>query len=55
MEALPAPVEAKPKRSRKPKVEAGIAPDVVADLEIATKPKRVRAPRATKAPGAEVA
>ena len=55
MEALPASVEAKPKRSRKPKVEADIVPDVGADLEAAAKPKRARAPRATQAPGADVA
>jgi hypothetical protein len=55
MEALPAQVEAKPKRARKPKVEADVAPAQVADLEVAAKPKRARAPRATKAPGAEVA
>jgi len=52
---LPAQVEAKPKRSRKPKVEADVVPAQVADLEVAAKPKRARAPRATKAPGAEVA
>ncbi len=55
MEALPAQVEAKPKRARKPKVEADVAPAQVADSEVAAKPKRARAPRATKAPGAEVA
>jgi hypothetical protein len=55
MEALPAPVEAKPKRARKPKVEADAPADVVADLEVAAKPKRTRASRATKTPGAEVA
>ncbi len=55
MEALPAPSEAKPKRARKPKVEADGAPAVVADAEIAVKPKRTRTPRAAKAPGAEVA
>jgi len=55
MEALPASVEAKPKRARKPKVEADGAPAVVADAEIAVKPKRTRTPRAAKAPGAEVA
>ena len=55
MEAVPEPVEAKPKRVRKPKVEADIVPDVVADIEVAAKPKRARAPRATKASGAEVA
>jgi hypothetical protein len=55
MEALPAPVEAKPKRARKPKAVAYVAPDVVADLEVAAKPKRARASRAAKTPGAEVA
>jgi sec-independent protein translocase protein TatB len=55
MEALPAPVEAKPKRARKPKAVADVAPDVVADLEVAAKPKRTRASRGTKEPGAEVA
>jgi len=55
MEGLPAPVEAKPKRARKPKVEADGAPAVVADAEIEAKPKRARPPRATKTSGAEVA
>lgn len=60
MEALPAPdaaaAEAKPKRTRKPKVEVVAAPEVVAEAEVAAKPKRVRAPKASgKAPGVEVA
>lgn len=60
MEALPVPdaaaAEAKPKRTRKPKVEVVAAPEVVAEAEVAAKPKRVRAPKASgKAPGVEVA
>lgn len=59
MEALPAPVEAsvetKPKRTRKPKVEAVAATETASDAEIVAKPKRARAPRAVKAPGAELA
>lgn len=59
MEALPAQVEAapvaKPKRTRKPKVDAAQAPEVAAEAEGAVKPKRVRAPRASKTSGAEVA
>jgi hypothetical protein len=55
MEALPTPVEAKPKRARKPKVESVVAPENVVDAEVEPKPKRTRAPRASKAPGAEVA
>ncbi len=55
MEALPAPAEAKPKRARKPKVEAVLGPEHVADAEVEAKPKRARSPRATKTSGAEVA
>lgn len=55
MEALAAPVEtapeAKPKRTRKPKVEAVAAPEVVVEADAAAKPKPARAPRATKASG----
>ena len=59
MEVLAAPIEsgpeAKPKRTRKPKVEALVAPEIAAEAEVAAKPKRARAPRASKASGAEVA
>lgn len=59
MEVLAAPIEsapeAKPKRTRKPKVEALVVPEIAAEAEVAAKPKRARAPRASKASGAEVA
>lgn len=59
MEVLAAPIEsapeAKPKRTRKPKVEALVAPEIATEAEVAAKPKRARAPRASKASGAEVA
>ncbi|AMS29659.1 MAG TPA: twin-arginine translocase subunit TatB [Hyphomonadaceae bacterium] len=59
LEVLAAPIEsapeAKPKRTRKPKVEALVVPEIAAEAEVAAKPKRARAPRASKASGAELA
>lgn len=59
MEALPSPVgeapETKPKRVRKPKSEPVAAPVATAEAELASKPKRARAQRASTSSGADVA